>query len=658
MRIDRLEVKGFGKINGLTIPLAKGMNIVYGNNETGKTTLQWFIRGMLFGLKSGRQSKNSVLPLLKRFRPWDGGFFGGALLYTLDDGNTYRVERDFKAGAVKIFDEYYNDITGTFETARDKMPMFAERQLGVDEATFERTAWIRQMGICLDGNDSAALAEKLVNATDTGHEEISLYRAEKALTDAIKNNIGTDRTRVQPLDKLEERLGQLNAERSRLEGRRDNALFAEKRRTAAVKQRETLKARRLYLDAIGSLIELRKTIDANLKKEARLIETVRQLKELEAKAGGTQAMADRPPKRTMVKGFAVSLACLIIAAAFFVFAVTWASIGALQNAWTLPVLYCTGFLFSGAAAVWLLITFLNNRRNAKEIDDASFDVCRGGDETAVAFSSAVSRELMEASKEAEAQSGELERGIAAALDMKSEALGPFATEELEKTIYDSDIASLEKKWKIERDGVDAELLKAELEEKYCEKLLEDDEDVVEDLLRVEEGTVAAEEKISYLKHKEKALRLALKALTEAGFEIRQTIAPDLNQRMSSIISGLTAGRYNDLRGNDRLLLRAAAPEGGNVRDVPSFSAAAIDQMYLALRLATSELLTSAGESMPLIMDEVFSQFDDSRTAIALKYFQVAYDMKQIVLFTCKRREVELACNIYGDGMNLVELECD
>jgi len=51
MRIDKLDIRGFGKIHNLIIEFSKGFNLVYGENEAGKTTVQWFIRGMHYYLK-------------------------------------------------------------------------------------------------------------------------------------------------------------------------------------------------------------------------------------------------------------------------------------------------------------------------------------------------------------------------------------------------------------------------------------------------------------------------------------------------------------------------------------------------------------------------------------------------------------------------------
>ena len=122
---------------------------------------------------------------------------------------------------------------------------------------------------------------------------------------------------------------------------------------------------------------------------------------------------------------------------------------------------------------------------------------------------------------------------------------------------------------------------------------------------MEEETVAVKEKIAYLEHKGKALMLAREVLVEAAHEIKQTLTPDINRRMSWIIKGLTSGRYTDLRGDDKLALKVAVPESGDVKTAHELSGAAADQMYLALRLAMADLLTDAGESLPLFMDKFF-----------------------------------------------------
>ena len=54
MKILSLHIEGFGKFHDLDISFKDGLNVVYGKNEAGKSTLHTFIRGMLFGIEKQR----------------------------------------------------------------------------------------------------------------------------------------------------------------------------------------------------------------------------------------------------------------------------------------------------------------------------------------------------------------------------------------------------------------------------------------------------------------------------------------------------------------------------------------------------------------------------------------------------------------------------
>ena len=62
MQILSLHIEGFGKVHDLDISFKDGLNVVYGKNEAGKSTLHTFIRGMLFGIEKqrGRAARNDV----------------------------------------------------------------------------------------------------------------------------------------------------------------------------------------------------------------------------------------------------------------------------------------------------------------------------------------------------------------------------------------------------------------------------------------------------------------------------------------------------------------------------------------------------------------------------------------------------------------------
>ena len=54
MIIKDLQLTNFGKFNHKSMSLEPGLNIIYGENEAGKTTFHTFIRGMLFGIEKQR----------------------------------------------------------------------------------------------------------------------------------------------------------------------------------------------------------------------------------------------------------------------------------------------------------------------------------------------------------------------------------------------------------------------------------------------------------------------------------------------------------------------------------------------------------------------------------------------------------------------------
>jgi len=50
MNIKKIRIDAFGKFADKKIKFKKGINVIYGDNETGKSTIHKFIETMLFGI--------------------------------------------------------------------------------------------------------------------------------------------------------------------------------------------------------------------------------------------------------------------------------------------------------------------------------------------------------------------------------------------------------------------------------------------------------------------------------------------------------------------------------------------------------------------------------------------------------------------------------
>lgn len=94
MKIRELNIKNFGKINNRTLYLSDGINIIYGENESGKSTVHTFIKSMLFGLERGR-GRAAVNDVFSQYEPWENpNYYSGSLKF--ESGNkTFCIQRDF-----------------------------------------------------------------------------------------------------------------------------------------------------------------------------------------------------------------------------------------------------------------------------------------------------------------------------------------------------------------------------------------------------------------------------------------------------------------------------------------------------------------------------------------------------------------------------------
>ena len=156
-----------------------------------------------------------------------------------------------------------------------------------------------------------------------------------------------------------------------------------------------------------------------------------------------------------------------------------------------------------------------------------------------------------------------------------------------------------------------------------------------------DATISATEKErAKLEAEYNSIQLALETLDSANTALQNRFSPTLGRRTAEIFQQLTNGRYSSVV-LDRSFHLSAEPTGDSVyQDAQYLSAGALDQLYLAVRLAICELVLGQGTPVPIILDDALTNFDDERCATALRWLKEESKHRQIILFTCHNREAE------------------
>lgn len=192
MKIKKLGIKSFGKFQDKEIEFKNGLNIVYGNNEAGKSTTHKFIQGMFFGFFKPYSKNKLYSDEYKRFKPWNSDLYKGSLEFTIGKSE-YRIERNFdkKNEDFKLFD----NITG--EELTDKLPYDGSTKqriispvIRLNSVLFNNTISIAQLGNKTEKDFKKEISETLANYEKGNDNNISVNKA-IAYLEKQKAEIGT-----------------------------------------------------------------------------------------------------------------------------------------------------------------------------------------------------------------------------------------------------------------------------------------------------------------------------------------------------------------------------------------------------------------------------------------------------------------------------------
>lgn len=181
MKLRTIYIKNFGKLKDFKLKLKPELNIICGNNESGKTTVMSFIKMMFYGTscKSSDIGKN----LRKKYAPWDGSPMSGYIEFEAS-GQEYRLEREFGNSNISDVITIWNLTAGKAEPPSCKYEP-GERFMGMNASTFERSVFIGDITSVIHGTDKEdEITRKLMNYSSSAEESISYETVRKRLQKA------------------------------------------------------------------------------------------------------------------------------------------------------------------------------------------------------------------------------------------------------------------------------------------------------------------------------------------------------------------------------------------------------------------------------------------------------------------------------------------
>ena len=180
MKIRSLFVESFGKLKNQRIDFSTGINVITGENESGKSSLARFIRFMLYGFTSPRNSSVAQNDK-KKYTPWDESICKGEMSVSTENGTDYTLRREQAQRA--------------FFSAADQngQPAFSgicagEAILGVNSDTFDKTSFIGSSDLFFD--DASTLSSAIKNMVFSADSSIDSDAALKKIENLKKSILG------------------------------------------------------------------------------------------------------------------------------------------------------------------------------------------------------------------------------------------------------------------------------------------------------------------------------------------------------------------------------------------------------------------------------------------------------------------------------------
>ena len=641
LKIENIKVNSFGKLKNKEINLSNGINLIYGKNEAGKSTLLKFIQNIFYG--TSKNKKGKAFSDFDLYKPWDDEEFSGKITYKLDSGEKYEVFREFGKKNPKIYNEQLEDITKNFNINKNTGSEFFYEQTNVDEFMFLSSIVSMQQEVKLNMQDQNVFVQKIANLASTGDDSVSYKKAIDRLNKKQLDEIGTDRSLGKPINVAKNEITEYEEKIKNLEKLNINKFDIEKKE-AEISNR--IEKNRIKSRFIKELQEIKKDEKLELEKlnfKQQLKEkNTNQIKDLEKELNELNIEINKNNETTSKeKNISIKLYLILTFLSAILGVIAFAM---LNNILIVPIF---GII---CAVIWAIYFVCKNKENNKiKMEETNIQKINNTIKEKINTIENKIDLIKKNNVELDAEIKELNNKIDMELDLKKENLktkyfGQINLEEINK-MYETENIVNELNINeeiIHKDELNLNMISLE-KKQTLEKL--------EELVNIKEKLDIAKENYEELKIQNEKINKAKEFIKIAYEKMKNNVTPKFTENLSKIIEKISDGKYSKVYINDEAGMIVGLPNGEYV-DAEKLSTGTIEQLYLSLRLSMAKEISN--ENMPIILDEAFAYYDDERLKNTLKFLRENYTENQIFIFTCTKRE-EKILNELNMQYNLINL---
>jgi len=629
LKIKNIKVNSYGNLKDKEINF-ENINIIYGKNESGKSTLLNFIKNIFYGISKNKNGRD--ISDYDKYYPWDGEGFSGKIKYKLENTEEFEVYRDFNKKAPQIYNTQMEEISSQFKIDKRQGNQFFIEQTDIDEGTFVSTAFAMQREVKLDNNTQSNLLQKVANLTESGSEDISYKKVLTDLNAMLLKEVGTNNSKDRPINIVKsnivnytaeiQKISNLKNSRFNIEEKinklRQNIIKQEQKQEIANRVKEIVKNNQIKEEKIKIKDDILHENNEKIKQldnnKDSILQEINNLKEIKEE-GNTDAKGSK----------ATSIVLVILS-----ILINTLNFALLHNIISNLII----FLLIPISLANLIIKITRENKKIKtskeeitknhvelekqiEILDGQIDILEKNNED-------IKKQISELKDKSNNYMQEEKQKIIVQYKEQEEYIISLFNLDLDLTLRENkqnlDDAKLElHKLELDRNNTNPEL----------EKLLN-----FEEMLEIEKETLKS------LETRAEEFNIAKELIDEAYKEMKKNVAPKFNQSLSSNIHKISNGKYKNVSVSDNVVVEL---EDGRYVLADNLSIGTIEQIYLSLRLSIIDEL--AKEKLPIMLDEAFAYYDDNRLKSALEF--LIQSEHQIILFTCTNRERELL-----DSMNI------